>query len=68
MAFLRESAREAYLNIHYDYDGIKRVSPLSVELSELASFVGLKSAIFSEFKCVGDRSAPIFAYRDEEGD
>lgn len=68
MAFLRESAQEAYLKIHYDYDGIKRVSPLSVELSELASFIGLKSAICSEIECVGDMSAPIFPYRDEEGD
>ena len=68
MAFLKESAREAYLKIHYDYDGIKRVSPLSVELSELTSFIVLKSAICSEIKCVGDMSAPIFAYCDEEGD
>ena len=39
-----------------------------MELSELTSFIGLKSAICSEIKCVGDMSAPIFAYRDEEGD
>ena len=68
IAFLRESAREAYLKIHYDYDGIKRVFPLSVELSELASFSGLKSAICSEIKLAGDMSAPVFAYRDEEGE
>lgn len=68
MAVFEESVREVYLKIHHECNGVKRVSPVSVEFSELTSFIGLKSAIYAEIKAIGLMSSPILAYRDEEGD
>jgi hypothetical protein len=68
MAFFQDSAREVYLKIHFNNHGVKRVSPLSIEFSELTSFIGLKSAIIAEVKGISAMSAPVFAYQDEEGD
>lgn len=63
MAVFEESVREVFLKIHYECSGVKRVSPVSVEFSELTSFIGLKSAIFAEIKSIGLMSSPILAYR-----
>lgn len=67
MAVFKESVREDYLKIHHECNGVKHVSLVSVEISELNMFIRLKSAINAEIKAIGFMSSPILAYRDEGG-
>lgn len=40
---------------------------MSVEISELNLFIGLKTAIHAKIKATSLMSSPILAYSDEEG-
>lgn len=53
-----ESVYEVFLEIHNDCNGVKRVSPVSIELFELTSIIRPKRAIYAENDPIGH----VFAY------
>lgn len=53
-----ESVQEVFLEIHHDCNGVKRVSPVTIELFELTSIIIPNRAIYAENKPIGH----VFAY------
>lgn len=67
---LADGIDEVDIKVHYNHYNENRVTPISVEFSELTSlgYVGLEAVIQSQIKYIGRMAAVRIAYRDREGD